>query len=99
MSCKSLNETFDISVKTLENPIFPTIIKSSLLPRPECFESRRLLRPDRFESSLLPRPECFESSLLPRLVCFVVTKMVFPFMTTINNIYSLLHRVRECITK
>ena len=48
MRCKVLIETFDISVKTLENPIFPTSYKSSLLPRPECFES-----------SLLPRLECF----------------------------------------
>ena len=71
------DETFSISMKTLENLIFPTSIKSSLLPR----------------------PDHFESSLLPRLVCFAVTKMVSPFMTTINNINSLLHRLRECITK
>ena len=38
-------------LKTLENPLFPTSIKSSLLPRLECFES-----------SLLPRPDCFEST-------------------------------------
>ena len=27
MPCKPLNETFDISVKTLENPTFPNSIK------------------------------------------------------------------------
>ena len=31
------DDTVRISVKTLGNPIFPTSIKCSLLPRPDCF--------------------------------------------------------------
>ena len=51
-------------MKTLENPIFPISIKSSLLPRLDYFESSLLPRLDCFESSLLPRPDCFEGMLL-----------------------------------
>ena len=73
-----------------------TSIKSSLLPRPDCFESSLLPRPNCFESSLLPRPDCFESSLLPRPDCttiiiiliYLIDHVNMPHSKGINNILT-----------
>ena len=70
MSCKSLNETFDISMKTLENPIFPTSIKCSLLPRLDCFEGLNLYIS---EGYYLVQLLLFKSSL-PHRLCECGTK-------------------------